>query len=97
MGRPRETNVSDWAHWKREQRASPGGKTGKGKCSICGKTAQLAVDHKDNVQSNASASNKQRICQSCHGKKTQLRDLALRKRAGAGKSKRNASRGNSKR
>lgn len=66
MGRPREANPSKWACWKRNQRSSPGGKTGSGKCARCGKTMPLVNHHKDANKRNNSRSNLSRICRACH-------------------------------
>lgn len=66
MGRPREANPSKWAYWKRNQRASPGGKTGSGKCSRCGKSMPLVVHHHDADKRNNSGGNLSRICRACH-------------------------------
>ena len=82
MGRPKEANISDWGYWKRNQRASKGGKVGKKKCTFCGKVADGAIDHIDNNQANNKSSNKRFLCKSCHGRKTQLTDLALKRKAG---------------
>jgi hypothetical protein len=71
MGRPREKNISDWGNWKRNQRASPGGKTGSGTCPRCGKRRSLNIHHKDAKQgdkSNNSSSNLTRYCDACHPK-----------------------------
>lgn len=69
LGRPREKNVTQWAHWKRIQRSGVRGSH----CQSCGKRLSGRggiVDHVDGNQANASRKNLKTLCRSCHLRKS---------------------------